>query len=84
MQHFILCAFQLSFLLPGEGPFPGVIDVYGTGGGLSQHRAALLASKGFVTLALAYFNYEDLPKEIELDYDYFDVGISCGRTLCLL
>lgn len=34
-------------------------------------RAALLASHGYVTLALAYFNHADLPKDLTVDLDYF-------------
>ena len=75
---------QLECYFAGEGPFPGIIDMYGTGGGLLQYRAALLASKGFVTLALAYFNYEDLPKEMTLDLEYFDVGYSGGNNCSYL
>lgn len=41
---------------------PGVIDVFGTGGGLMAHRAALLADKCFVTLALPIVGFDDLPK----------------------
>lgn len=51
--------------------FPGVIDLFGTAGGLIEFKASLLASRGFAALALAYFAYEDLPKvltEIELEY----------------
>ena len=68
---------SLDFYL-GEGPFPGVIDLYGTGGGLNECRAALLASKGFVTFALAFFNHEDLPKGIELEMEYFEVVYKCN------
>ena len=57
----------------GSGPFPGVIDMFGTGGGLMQFRAALLASRGFVALSLAYFNYEDLPSNLDLTLEYFEV-----------
>ncbi|XP_043825427.1 LOW QUALITY PROTEIN: bile acid-CoA:amino acid N-acyltransferase-like [Dromiciops gliroides] len=61
------------FLPPGEGPFPGVIDLFGGIGGLIEFRASLLASRGFATLALAYFAYEDLPKAIDiLDIEYFE------------
>lgn len=61
-------------------PRPGVIDLYGTTGGLAVYRAALLASRGLTTLALAYFNYDDLPKQLSpLDLDYFDVrGPRCS------
>ncbi|XP_012576760.1 PREDICTED: bile acid-CoA:amino acid N-acyltransferase [Condylura cristata] len=61
------------FLPPGEGPFPGIIDLFGGIGGLVEFRASLLASHGFATLALAYFAYEDLPSHLkELDLDYFE------------
>ncbi|KAM7165808.1 acyl-coenzyme A amino acid N-acyltransferase 2-like [Macrochelys suwanniensis] len=59
------------FLPPGEGPFPGLIDMFGGVGGLLEFRASLLASRGFAALALAYFAYEDLPScldEVELEY----------------
>ena len=57
---FVLCCF-----FPGEGPFPGVIDLFGGAGGLMEFRASLLASRGFATLALAYWNYDDLPSRLE-------------------
>ncbi|XP_053139002.1 acyl-coenzyme A thioesterase 1-like [Hemicordylus capensis] len=59
------------FLPAGPGPFPGLIDLYGSGGGLVEYRASLLASRGFVTLAVAYLAFADLPafpEFIELDY----------------
>lgn len=59
------------FTPPGPGPFPGVIDLFGSGGGLFDHRAALLASRGFCVFALPFFAYEDLPKslpDVSLDY----------------
>ncbi|XP_047554850.1 acyl-coenzyme A amino acid N-acyltransferase 2-like [Lutra lutra] len=61
------------FLPPGEGPFPGVIDLFGARGGLVEFRASLLAAHGFAVLALAYFAYEDLPKLLqEIDLEYFE------------
>ncbi|KAM5130036.1 acyl-coenzyme A thioesterase 1-like [Mantella aurantiaca] len=60
------------FLPPGPGPFPGILDLYGTGGGLMEHRASLLANHGFVTMAVAFFDYDDLPKHLGgLHLDYF-------------
>ncbi|XP_005997371.1 acyl-coenzyme A thioesterase 1 [Latimeria chalumnae] len=59
------------FLPPGAGPFPAVVDLYGTAGGLLEYRASLLSSRGFVTLALAYFGFEDLPSfpdQFHLEY----------------
>ncbi|XP_068127981.1 acyl-coenzyme A amino acid N-acyltransferase 1-like [Hyperolius riggenbachi] len=61
------------FLPPGEGPFRGVIDLFGRFGGLVEFRSSLLASHGFAALALAYFAYEDLPKTFNsLDLKYFE------------
>ena len=65
----------MEFNLVGTGPFPGVIDMFGTAGGLVEFRAALLASRGFITYALPYFNFEDLPKNfIETDFEYLKVN----------
>ncbi|NWU88857.1 ACOT1 thioesterase, partial [Upupa epops] len=65
------------FLPPGNVPFPGIIDLYGTGGGLPEYRACLLANYGFAVLALAYYNYEDLPKEMkEFDLEYFEEALN--------
>uniref|UniRef100_A0A670XXH3 Acyl-coenzyme A thioesterase 1-like n=1 Tax=Pseudonaja textilis TaxID=8673 RepID=A0A670XXH3_PSETE len=64
------------FCPPGPGPFPALIDLYGSGGGLVEYRASLLASRGFVTLALAFLAFEDLPAYPEfLDLDYFGEAI---------
>lgn len=41
-----------------------------------EYRASLLAGHGFATLALAYYNFEDLPKEIDnVDLDYFEEAL---------
>ncbi|XP_034498893.1 LOW QUALITY PROTEIN: peroxisomal succinyl-coenzyme A thioesterase [Ailuropoda melanoleuca] len=64
------------FLPPGPGPFPGIIDICGIGGGLLEYRASLLAGHGFATLALAYYDFEDLPKEINsIHLDYFEEAL---------
>ncbi|XP_060118456.1 acyl-coenzyme A thioesterase 1-like [Heteronotia binoei] len=65
------------FLPPGDGPFPGIIDIYGTGGGLPEYRACLMASHGFAMLALAYYGYEDLPKDMkEFHLEYFEEAVN--------
>lgn len=64
------------FIFAGGGPFPGVIDMFGTAGGLTLYRAALLASRGFAALALAFFNFDDLPPNLELHLEYFRVTLS--------
>jgi dienelactone hydrolase len=67
----------IFFLPPGEGPFPGVILVTGSGGGLNENRAAQFASHGYAALALAHFAYEDLPKSlIEIPLEYFEKSIN--------
>ncbi|XP_049626385.1 acyl-coenzyme A thioesterase 6-like isoform X18 [Suncus etruscus] len=64
------------FLPPGAGPFPGIIDLFGSGGGLCEYRASLLAGHGFAVLALAYFRFEDLPKQLDiLNLDYFEEAV---------
>ncbi|XP_072553591.1 acyl-coenzyme A thioesterase 5 [Salminus brasiliensis] len=70
------------FIPPGEGPFPGIIDLYTLGGILCEPRAALLASNGFVTLALALYGYQDMPKKIEkLELEYFEEALTFLQKL---
>ncbi|XP_054828157.1 acyl-coenzyme A thioesterase 1-like [Eublepharis macularius] len=60
------------FLPPGDGPFPGVIDMFGDEGGLVEFRSSLLATHGFAALSLPYFNFEDLPRIMEdFHLEYF-------------
>ncbi|KAM9646248.1 peroxisomal succinyl-coenzyme A thioesterase-like isoform 1-T1 [Trichechus inunguis] len=64
------------FLPPGPGPFPGIIDIFGIGGGLLEYRASLLAGHGFATLAVAYYEYEDLPKTYDnIHLEYFEEAL---------
>nr|XP_045010928.1 acyl-coenzyme A thioesterase 6 [Jaculus jaculus] len=64
------------FLPPGEGCFPGIIDLFGSGGGLCEYRASLLAGHGFAVLALAYFRFEDLPEYLsDLHLEYFEEAV---------
>ena len=47
--------------------------MFGGIGGLVEYRASLLAAHGFAVLALAYFAYADLPKQLqEVDLEYFE------------
>eukprot|EP00795_Rhopilema_esculentum_P012915 gene12915-3670_t len=60
------------FVPKGSRKLPGVIDMFGADGDLIESRAAILASHGFVTFALAYFGYKDLPKSPNnIDLQYF-------------
>lgn len=69
------------FLPPGKGPFPGILDLYTFGGGLSEPRASLLANKGFAVLALAYYRYQDLPKTPPkyFELEYFEEALNFLR-----
>lgn len=61
---------------PGERPFPMIIVLGGSGGGLPDANAALLASHGFAALSLAYFRAEDLPPElVSIPLEYFEMAI---------
>ncbi|XP_055496770.1 acyl-coenzyme A thioesterase 1-like isoform X1 [Leucoraja erinacea] len=65
------------FVPPGSGPFPGVICLHTINGGVGENKASLLANHGFITLALAYLNYEDLPKSAtNLDLEYFSEAVN--------
>ncbi|MGH9939034.1 MAG: acyl-CoA thioester hydrolase/BAAT C-terminal domain-containing protein [Blastocatellia bacterium] len=55
------------------GPHPGLIVLGGSEGGIAsaEGQAAILASRGYAALAVAYFGMEGLPKnlvEVPLDY----------------
>lgn len=72
------CISELHILmyLLGPGPFPAILDMWGGGGGLMEYRAALLASRGYAVLALAYTGHKDVPpsKEVfEPKLSYFEV-----------
>jgi len=61
----------------GKGPFPGVLVLGGSEGGVPRRRAAWLASHGFAAFALAYFHYEDLPKQLEaIPLEYFGQALA--------
>jgi dienelactone hydrolase len=60
----------------GPGPFPAVIVLGGSSGGVPERNAALLASRGIAALALAYFRAEHLPKDlVEIPLEYFETAI---------
>jgi dienelactone hydrolase len=60
----------------GTAPRPAVVVVPGSGGGVPEAAAALLASHGFVGLALAYFRAEHLPQSLaEIPLEYFETAI---------
>jgi dienelactone hydrolase len=73
------------FVPPGPGPHRVVMVLGGTSGGLDTDKAAVLASHGFATLALAYFRAPWLREQPSLDATRLGVlGISKGSELALL
>ncbi len=65
------------FLPAAEGPLPAVIVLGGSGGGLQESQAAILASHGYAAFALAYFGIENLPDSlIEIPLEYFENAIA--------
>ncbi|MEG0472889.1 MAG: acyl-CoA thioesterase/bile acid-CoA:amino acid N-acyltransferase family protein [Solibacillus sp.] len=64
------------FYQANSGPLPTIIVLGGSEGGLRESNAALLASHGFNTFALAYFGIEDLPRElVNISLDYIEKAI---------
>ena len=67
------------------GPFPGVIILGGSGGGLYEWLAQAFASNGFAALTLAYFNYRDLPPDLmKIPLEFFHKAAAKGGELALL
>jgi dienelactone hydrolase len=66
------------FLPEGSGPFPGVVVLGGSEGGLSgSETAAVLSGHGFAALALAYFQMPGLPGSLrEIPLEYIDGAIA--------
>ena len=65
------------FLPKGNPPFPAIIVLGGSGGGLSEMTSALLASHGIASLALAYFAFEQLPPTLNnIPLEYFEKAMS--------
>jgi len=52
------------FLPAGSEPRPALIYLGGSEGGVNEGIAAIFASKGYVTLALAYFGVPGLPQDL--------------------
>ncbi len=67
------------FVPAGPGPYPAIIVLPGSGGGIPESLAALYASYGYGTLALAYFKAGE-PGEIPADLasiplEYFETAL---------
>ena len=65
------------FLPNTQERHPGVLVVGGSEGGMPAHKAAWLASRGYVALALAYFRYDGLPGQLEgIPLEYFGQALA--------
>lgn len=68
------------YLPPGEGPFPAVMILNGSGGGINEPRAALYASHGYAAFALGYFKTPGLSDYISnTPLEYFAKGMAWLR-----
>lgn len=62
----------ILFAPPGNGPHPAILVLGGSEGGAPSRRAAWFASYGYAALALAYFRFDDLPRELRgIPLEYF-------------
>lgn len=66
----------MRFCNAGSGPFPAVLDLWGGQGGRVEYRSALLASHGYVSLALEYIGLLNAEGELQhADNTYFEVRV---------
>lgn len=64
----------------GSGQHPVVVVLNGSGGGINEPRAALLASRGYRAFALGYFKAPGLsPFITETPLEYLETGLSWAR-----
>nr|XP_018669878.1 bile acid-CoA:amino acid N-acyltransferase isoform X2 [Ciona intestinalis] len=71
------------FIPPGQGPFPGIIVMFGVVRATLEYKASLFASHGFAALALAFvdanglpkFDYGNLGNNVELQFEYFEMAV---------
>lgn len=61
------------YLPAGEGPFPAIITLGGSGGGLLRQSPKVLAAHGYAVLSLAYFNYTSPLDDTSLPDDLYMV-----------
>ncbi|HEU0105511.1 MAG TPA: acyl-CoA thioesterase/bile acid-CoA:amino acid N-acyltransferase family protein, partial [Vicinamibacteria bacterium] len=66
---------------PSGTRHPAVLVLGGSEGGIPPTYASVLAGRGYVTFALAYFRAEGLPKDlVEIPLEYFRSGIEWLRA----
>lgn len=62
------------------GPYPGILLLGGSEGGLHELDAALLAAHGYAVLALAYFGMEGIaPFLVDIPLEYFGTALALLR-----
>ncbi len=61
----------------GSPPFRPVLSFGGSDGAVHEETGALLASRGFLTMALPYFRYPGLPPElVDIPLEYFERALN--------
>lgn len=69
------------FTPSGAGPHPAVVVLNGSGGGINEPRAALLASRGYQAFALGYFKAPGLsPYITETPLEYLETGLRWAHS----
>ena len=64
------------FVPDGAGPYPTLLVLGGSDGGIDTTKAAMLAAHGYAALALDYFGQPPLPNELsEIPLEYFKTAI---------
>lgn len=70
------------FTPAGQGPFPVVVVMNGSGGGINEPRAALYASHGYQAFALGYFKAPGLSPFITgTPLEYLEQGLRFAHAL---
>ncbi|MCL4129256.1 UNVERIFIED_CONTAM: hypothetical protein GTU68_017518, partial [Idotea baltica] len=70
------------FLPPGDGPFPVVMDLFGAESGIKEFRSAMLASYGYASFVVPYYNYKDLPPlKDTIDLNYFLEAVDYASSI---
>jgi dienelactone hydrolase len=64
----------------GDGSFPAVIILAGSGGGLTRLWPKVLAAHGYAVLSLAYFNYTSPVDNTSLPYDLYMIPMEYFGT----